>query len=148
MGFSVSGAAAIVFAGLVLGFGIFYGAASDSFERVSEAQDGRSDRAVDERNAAINVTETEHVGDRLTVHVNNTGATPLGLNETDFLVDNEYRTGWEESANVTATDGTREGETYLWLPGERLNITIQYEDVPARAKVVTGTGVADTEVFG
>lgn len=148
MGFSVSGAGAIVFAGLVLGFGIFYGAASDSFERVSEARDGRSDRALDRSNAAINITKTEHVGDRLTVHVNNTGATPLGLNETDFLVDNEYQTGWEEDAKVTATDGTRNGGTYLWLPGERLNITITYSDVPARAKVVTETGVADTEVFG
>ena len=142
MGFSVSGAAAIVFAGVILGFGIMYGAASDSYERVADAERGQTDSILDMKNAAINITGTERSGDRLTVFVNNTGATALSVNETDFILDNEYRTDWQAGASVNGDDGTR-----LWLPGERLNITVVESDVPTRAKVVTEHGVADTEVL-
>jgi flagellar protein FlaF len=141
MGFSVSGSAAIIFAGMILAFGILYGSVSDGFERVSDAQESRADDALDTGNTAINITSAEYDGtdDRLTVLVENTGATGIGLNETDFLVENDYITDWRASATVENQSDTR-----LWLPGEQLNITIRTSDVPARVTVVTGTGVART----
>lgn len=144
MGFSVSGSAAIIFAGMFLGFGIFYGAASNSFERISEAETEQTDRIVDKRNTALNITLAEYDSNtnRVTVHVNNTGTTPQSLNDTDFIVDNEYIAGWQADARVLREDGTVDTQTDLWLPGERLNITITDSDLPARAKVVTESGVS------
>ncbi|AQL43100.1 hypothetical protein BV210_10405 [Halorientalis sp. IM1011] len=141
MGFSVSGSAAILFVGLFIGFGILFGAVSDGFERVSDAQDAQTDDALDTENTAINVTSTEYVGttDRLTVLVENTGSTSIGLNTTDFLVENDYVTDWRGSATVDGQD-----DTWLWLPGEQLNVTIRTSDVPARVTVVTGNGVTRT----
>ncbi|RXK47256.1 hypothetical protein [Halorientalis pallida] len=142
MGFSVSGSAAIIFAGMFVGFGILYGAVSDSHERVTDAQDARTDDALETENTAINVTSAGYTGttDRLTVLVENTGATAVGLNTTDFLIENEYVTDWRAAATVDGQD-----DTHLWLPGERLNITIRTSEVPARVTVVTGNGVARTE---
>jgi flagellar protein FlaF len=140
MGFSVSGAAAIVFAGMLLSFGVFYAATANSFERVSEAERGETDRIVDSRNTAIDITlvERDDTTERLTVHVNNTGAEGLTVNGTDFLVDNDYATGWQGNATVNG-----DGETDLWLPGERLNITIRQSATPSRVKLATERGVAD-----
>ena len=137
MGFSVSGSAAIVFAGVILSFGIVFGAVSDSYERVTDAEEDQTDRVLDTKNAAINVTGVERAGDRLTVLVNNTGSRSLSVNETDFILDNEYRSDWRDGETGTS----------LWLPGERLNITVTESDVPSRAKVVTEGGVADTVVI-
>ncbi|WP_424017481.1 flagellin [Halorientalis pallida] len=141
MGFSVSGSAAIIFAGMFIGFGILYGAVSDGHERVSDAQDARTDDALETENTAINVTSTEYVGtnDRLTVLVENTGASALALNTTDFLIENDYVTDWQGSATVAGQD-----DTWLWLPGEQLNITVRTSEVPAQVTVVTGNGVART----
>jgi flagellar protein FlaF len=141
MGFSVSGAAAIVFVGLFISLGAFYGATSNSFERVSEAQSDKTDRIVDTKNTAINVTLVREDGDRLIVHVNNTGATDLSINDTSYLVNNEYQTGWEPDARVAGDNSTD-----LWLPGDRLNITIRYTDPPQRVKIATETGVSETGV--
>ncbi|WP_299266891.1 hypothetical protein [Halorientalis sp.] len=142
MGFSVSGSAAIVFVGMFIGFGILSGAVSDGHERVSDARDARADAALETENTAINVTSAEYLGttDRLTVLVENTGATAIEVNTTDFLIENRYVTDWQASATVADTNDTR-----LWLPGEQLNITVRTSDVPARVTVVTGTGVARTE---
>ncbi len=142
MGFSVSGSAAILFVGMFIGFGILHGAVSDGHERVSDAQDARADDALETENTGINVKSVEYVGttDRLTVLVENTGATGVGVNATDFLIENEYVTDWRDSATVAGQSDTR-----LWLPGEQLNITVRTSDVPARVTVVTGTGVARTE---
>jgi flagellar protein FlaF len=141
MGFSVSGSAAIIFAGMFIGFGILYGAVSDGYERVSDAQDARTNDALETENTAINVTSAEYAGtnDRLTVLVENTGATAVGLNATDFLIENEYVTDWQASATVAGHK-----DTWLWLPGEQLNITVRTSEVPARVTVVTGNGVART----
>lgn len=141
MGFSVSGSAAIVFAGVILSFGIVFGAVSNSYERVTDAEEGQTDRVLAAKNADINITGFERAGDRLSVYVNNTGSHSLSLNRTDFILDNEYRSGWQDDARVNGENGT-----YLWLPGERLNITVVEPDVPTRAKVVTEHGIADTVV--
>jgi len=144
VGFSVSGSAAIVFAGMFIAFGLFHAAASDSFERVSEARQAESDADLDQQNTAIVVSSASYDNgtDQITVEVENTGASTLSLNGTDILVDNEYITGWQSGATI----GTN-AETDLWLPAETVTVTLSQTTRPEQVKVVTAHGVADTEVF-
>jgi flagellar protein FlaF len=139
MGFSVSGSAAIILAGMFIGFGMYYGATAESSELVSEAREDRVDDTLAEKNSDIDIQSVEYANDRLTVLVNNTGAESLSVNETDVLVDNTYRTDWERNATVDGAGGTD-----LWLPREQLNVTVYPTDTPTRVKVVAGKGVADT----
>ena len=147
MGFSVSGSAAIIFAGMLIAFSIFYGAASNSFERVAEAQSDTSEAVVDQRNVDIEIVYYERVDspDRLTIRVNNTGSKVLAVDETDLIVDNEYMI--PDDTTVTQTDGGTP-DTNLWAPGEQLEITVEGDDVYTadRAKIVTEHGVADTVI--
>ena len=142
MGFSVSGSAAIIFASLFIAFGMFYTASANSFESVSDAQQERADLNLDEQNTAIEITNATTSGGTLTVWVNNTGGSYVTLSGTSILVDNALRTGWRSSA---AVDG--DGSTDLWSPGERLELSLSVETVPDRVKVITKTGIADTEVI-
>ena len=139
MGFSVSGSAAIVFVGLFIAFGMLHGATSDSFERVSDARDERADDVLHTSNTEIDIASASYSGDRLTVLVDNTGASAVGLDDTDFLIENRYRNDWRDAATVAG-----DANTSLWLPGERLNITVRTTDVPARVTVVTENGVAES----
>lgn len=142
MGFSVSGSAAIVFAGMFIGFSIFYGATSNSFERVTEAQAGQTDAVVDQKNVDVEIVKYEESDGDYTISINNTGSKELSVSKTDLLVDNEYITGWESSATVTDTAGNEDGDTDVWAPGEQLEITINTD--PGRVKIITEYGVSDT----
>jgi flagellar protein FlaF len=141
MGFSVSGSFAIIFVGLLLAFGVWHTAASNSFERITEARSDRVDSTLEQRNTdvAIESVTYDGVNETLLVNATNTGSTSLSLDATDLLVDNEYRAGWQEQATI---DGDAL-ETDLWLPGETLSMNVTATD-PTQVKVVTGPGVADT----
>ncbi|MFB6164985.1 MAG: hypothetical protein ABEJ31_07485 [Haloarculaceae archaeon] len=139
MGFSVSGSAAIIFAGMFIGFGMLYGATANSFERVSDAQDARTNGIIEARNGGVAIHDVTYANGTLTVTVNNTGSTALSLNATDLLVNGTYVGGWQSSATV---DG--DGTTDLWLPGEQLTITVARSSAPTRVRVVSETGIRDT----
>jgi len=143
MGFSVSGAAVIVFAGLFIAFSMFYGASWNSFERVDRATESQNDQRLAEDNTAVDIKLVEHRDGHLIVLINNTGSTSLGVGSTDLLIDNQYESGWESGATVNGDAGTD-----LWLPGEQLNITVERSTAPDRVKVVTEYGVEaiETEV--
>lgn len=141
MGFSVSGATAIIFLAMFVSFGIAYSAAYNGFERVTDAESDHDDRMLDRRNTALDITATNYSDGNLTVAVNNTGSTALDVTDTDVLVDGSYVT----AANLTA-DVNGDTETDLWLPGETLHLDISVQPKPTRVKVVTETGVAATEV--
>jgi flagellar protein FlaF len=141
MGFSVSGATAILFAATLIAFGMWHSAATDSFERVSEAKQDRADDALAEGNTDVAITRAFHDGSgTLEVDVENRGATALSLNGTDVVVDNEYRSGWQGDARI---DGSAV-KTDLWLPGETVTIVIDSISTPDRVKVTTERGVSDT----
>ncbi len=142
MGFSVSGSAAVVFVGLFLAFGMYHSATANSFERVSDAEEARSDDLLESRNTALNVTNAsyDNSANELTVEVNNTGAAQLRVSHTDLLVDGQYQTGWADAATVAG-----DADTDLWLTGEQLSVTLTgISSQPDHVKVVTGTGVAVT----
>lgn len=140
MGFSVSGSAAIIFAGMFIAFGMFHTATTNGFERVSDAQQDRTDRTLAQQNTAIEIVSAEwnSTSGTLTIEVNNTGAQSLSVSDVDVLANNEYQTGYS-----TSVDG--DSQTDLWLPQEQLTITVTSVDTdPGRVKVVTGTGVSET----
>jgi len=81
----------------------------------------------------------DSTGDSLTITVENTGSTELAVSDVDVLVDNSYQTGYR-----TAVEG--DTTTDLWLPRETLAINATVDTAPSGVKIVTGPGVAATEV--
>lgn len=138
MGFSTSGAAAIIFVGMLVAVSIAFPVIETAHDRQSGAMSDRDDRALDVRNTAIAV-DTGFDGDgNLVVDVENTGTTTLSVNETDLLVDGTYL---PRSEYDTSVDGVSDRTTVQ--PGE----TLTFETAEAavdRVKVVTGNGVAET----
>ena len=140
MGFSVSGAAAIIFAAMFLTFGMWFSASANSFERVTDAENAQSDAVLETQNTAISIANVTYnaTSEELTVAVNNTGAAQLSVASTDLLVDGQYQTGWTDAATVAGTD------TRLWLSGETLTVTVTTSEEPTRIKVTTENGVSAT----
>lgn len=139
MGFSVSGAAAIIFASMFIAFGVWYTAADNGFDQVMEAEDDRSEGLLETSNTVIDILSAEYGNnDELTVNVSNNGTTALSLNATDLLLDSEYVGGWEANATVEG-----DSETDLWVSGETLTITLTRQEQPARVKIATESGVSD-----
>ncbi|QSX00284.1 flagellin [Haloterrigena alkaliphila] len=143
MGFSTSGATAIIFVGMLVAVGIAYPVLQTAHEDRTTAIDDRDDRTLDLRNTAIELNETSYDGttDNLTVNVTNTGSTTLSVSETDLLIDGVYEPNgdWLET-RVNGTTGRD-----LWQPGETLSIVASSADRPNRVKLVTEHGVAVTE---
>lgn len=142
MGFSVSGAAAIIFASLFIAFGMWYTAADNSFTQITDAQDDKTELSLAQANTEIAITSAtfDTETDRLTVEVNNTGASSLSLNATSLVVDGDLVTDWQADATVEA-----DGSTDLWLADETLTIELTFPDTqPDRVRIVTETGVASS----
>jgi len=141
MGFSVSGSAALIFVAMFIGFGMFYSAAANTAETVQDAREDRADRSLERANTDIEITTVNYntAANYLNVTVVNTGSTELSVADVDVLTNNSYQTGYE-----TTVDGT--AGTDLWLPQETLAINVSVSPQPSRVKIVTGPGVAATEV--
>jgi flagellar protein FlaF len=141
MGFSVSGATAVIFIGLLVSVATVYPAVDHYADRRSAAATAAEERDLTRQNTAIefvNATYNEST-DELTVTIRNTGASSLSVAATDLLVDGEY-------ARPTAANTTVEGiaTTDIWAPGETLRLTLSRASAPNRTKVVSGPGVAVT----
>jgi flagellar protein FlaF len=143
MGFSVSGSAAVIFVAAFIGFGMFYSATANSFERVNDAREDQRDRLLDQQNTDISIisaTWNSTGEDNLVVTVDNTGSETLSVEETDLLVDNDYETGYSTSVD-------NDDSTDIWASQEQLKITVtSFSSPPDRVKVVTENGVAETAV--
>jgi flagellar protein FlaF len=139
MGFSVSGAMAVILVGLLVSMATLYPAVDRSQELRREAIDDRNERLLDRQNTAITIRSATYnaTSDELTVAVENTGSTSLSVDRTGFLVDGEYRTD-----AATAIDGA--SNRTVWTPSERLAFTDTHTTAPARVKVVTERGIAAT----
>jgi flagellar protein FlaF len=139
MGFSVSGAAAVVFVGLLVSAAALYPAVDGYTERRSDAIADREERALDRQNTAVRITNATYDGNTLTVEAENTGAATLAVGEVDLLVDGEYGTPSAEDIVVAGSSTTE-----VWAPGERVTVTTTRSAAPDRVKLVTGPGVAVT----
>jgi len=143
LGFSVSGSAAIVFVGIFLAFSSAYTASANGFERVTDAKSAVDEEALERQNTALSLTNATYDAgtDTLTVEAVNEGTTTLDVEAVDLLVDNAYR----DDFTVRRAGG--DNSTSLWLPGERLHLEVTVTSQPDRIKLVTGPGVAATEVI-
>ncbi len=136
MGFSTSGATAIVFVALMICLGTAYAAVGGAYDRVAESTETADDRALDQRNTAIEIESAEFDEGELTVTVENTGTTALSVRGTSLVVDGEFVTG-ERRVGET-------GDRTRWLPGERLVIETS-ADEPDRIRVTTDVGISVSE---
>jgi flagellar protein FlaF len=139
MGFSVSGAAAIIFASMFIAFGMWFTASSNSFDRIVNSQDVQTEGTLETSNTDVGITTATYnsSSDGLVVEANNTGANELSLSSTDFLIDGIYVDGWQNGAEVEGV-----ANTDLWLSGEQLVIDLERETEPQRVKLVTESGVS------
>ncbi|WP_135829034.1 fla cluster protein FlaF [Halorussus halobius] len=148
MGFSVSGSAVVLFLGVFISFGMAYTAANNGFEQVHDALNDETDADLARQNTGVSIADVsvanEGDGPVLTVTANNTGTTALSVNDTDILIDGQYSNFTGESMTTSAVDGN--DRTDLWLPGETLRVEVPVASEPSQVKVVTETGVADSEV--
>jgi flagellar protein FlaF len=141
MGFSVSGSAAIIFLAAFVGFGVLYTSAYNSFELIDTAADDREADLLGQQNTDIEVVAAEAFSgnDTVRVTVANTGATELGVNETDLLLNGTY-----QANPSTSVEGA--SDSSLWLPGENLTMETTYSvSGTIRIKVVTEHGIAAFE---
>ena len=143
MGFSVSGATAIILLAGVLAFGMAFTAGTNSFDVVSDAQDDQSDRLLDQQNSAVDVTSVtfNDTAGELEVTVENDGSIELSVERTTLVVDGEL-----QSASIVETRVEGETDTDVWLPGETLTFVVDADSDADRVKVTAETGVADLEV--
>lgn len=140
MGFSTSGSLLIIFLGLFLALGTVYTVSSNTSERLVEAYSDQHKQQQDIQDTEINVTRAiyHETDGHLTIRINNTGSQTLSVEATDTFVDGEYRAG-DEFAVVTV-DGN---DTDIWEMGQQLRLENESTQ-PARVKVITEVGVADT----
>lgn len=141
MGFSVSGATAVVFIGLLVSTATLYPAADAYAEHRVDALESRNERALMQQNTGVELGDVAYdtSTDTLTIEANNTGATTLSVTKLDLLVDGTY-TATAAGDVVVAGSAT----TGLWAPGEQLTITLTRSTTPDRVKLVTGPGVSVT----
>lgn len=137
MGFSVSGATAIIFLGLFIAFGSAFTVAANSYGMISDAEEERADRLLEQQSTEVEIERVETDGDT-TIVVKNDGDIGLKLDETTVVVD-------EEVVDPTSTSVNGNEETNLWLPGEKAEFTVDQDG--DRVTVVTETGILNrTEV--
>lgn len=153
MGFSVSASTAIIFIAAFVSVGMLYTSAYNGYEQVNGASMAAHESALDQQNTAINITSVTHNAtaspDYVNVTVKNTGSTTLSVEDTDVLLNGSYQTTYVSRTVSTESGVVAAGGdgTDLWQPGERLTVSIARTITePIHVKIVTGTGVADTEV--
>ncbi len=147
MGVSVSASTAIIVAGLFFAFTAFYPVAANGFDRVTDAQHDVNERALEQGNTAVTVTNATYntTADELVVNATNDGSVGLVVSDTTLLVDNEYiDLGVDVSTRVDDVE-----DTDLWLGGEELTVTVSQDDTEttvdgeSRVVVITESGVRD-----
>lgn len=120
MGFSVSGAAAVVFVGCMVAVGLALPTLASSFAEVSDAHGERIDRGVETLNTEIYIENATYYSltDELVVNVWNNGSTTLTKNDTSLLIDDYLVTDVERTLPNVGV------ETNLWQSGELLRFTV------------------------
>lgn len=154
MGFSVSAGTAIVLIAAVASVGMLYTAGYNGYEQVQDARELDTENDLAQANTEIEI-DTVSLNDStnpdtIEVTATNVGATELHVSDTDLLLNGTYTT--VDEAVVASGDGSftvTDGGTDLWQPHETLTLTVRQNDTaPLSVKLVTETGVADTEVGG
>ncbi|WP_297886478.1 flagellin [uncultured Halorubrum sp.] len=148
MGVSVSASTAIIVAGLFFAFTTFYPVAANGLDRVSDAQHGINERALERQNTDFVVTNATYntSTSNLTVTAANEGSIGLVADDATLVVGNEYVDVGGRNATTTV-DG--DGDTALWLGDETLTVRVAQGDTATtidngtRVVLVVESGVRD-----
>ncbi|ELZ46878.1 flagellin [Halorubrum californiense DSM 19288] len=146
MGVSVSASTAIIVAGLFFAFTTLYPVAANGLDRVSDAQHGINERALERQNTDFAVTNATFDGDTLTINATNEGSVGLVADDATLVVGNEYVDVGGTNASTTV-DG--DGDTALWLGDETLTVRVAQDDAATtidngtRVVLVVESGVRD-----
>ena len=148
MGVSVSASTAIIVAGLFFAFTTFYPVAANGLDRVSDAQHGINERALERQNTDFVVTNATYntSTSNLTVTAANEGSIGLVADDATLVVGNEYVDVGGPNASATV-DG--DGDTALWLGDETLTVRVAQGDTATtidngtRVVLVVESGVRD-----
>lgn len=141
MGFSVSGATAIIFIAAIVSFGALYTTAYNSYELMNAAEEDKANQLLGQQNTEIEIVaiETDQANSSVTVTAENTGATEIHVEDTDLLLNGTY----QESVTTTVEG---QSDRTLWLPGENLTMETTYDPSgTVRVKLVTAHGIAAFE---
>ena len=138
MGVSVSASTAIIVAGLFFAFTTFYPVAANGLDRVSDAQQGVNERALERQNTDFAVTNAtfDTSTDILTINATNEGSLGLVADDATLVVGNEYV---DVGGPNTTTTVDGDGDTALWLGDETL--TVQVDQTATETTVGDGTRV-------
>ena len=148
MGVSVSASTAIIVAGLFFAFTAFYPVAANGFDRVTDAQHGVNERALEQQNTDLAVANATYDDDSgtLTVNATNDGSVGLVVSDATLVVGNEY-VDLGGPNTTTTVDG--DDDTDLWLGDETLTVTVDDAtletdvDGDTRLVLVVESGVRD-----
>ena len=133
MGFSVVGAAAVVFLAFILAASAGTVAFLDSLAQVQRAQMAWSASAAETSHTSMSVTDVKKAGTTITVTATNAGSTMLDLAEVHVLANGQPVT--VTSRTVVGFAGT------LWPPGETATLKYTSGSLPADLSVVASNGV-------
>ncbi|WP_436900627.1 hypothetical protein [Halovenus halobia] len=151
MGFSVSGATALLFVALLISFGTFYTATMGAMDQIQEAEVDTQEENIETLNTEIElgtaVYNTTKDPSELTITANNTGAEPLQPSKLSLLINGTFVSFGAE--NLTLSNPSGED---LWVPQQQLTLTFNGNDpdlpdsfdVGDTVKLVTQTEIADT----
>ncbi|MFB6110038.1 MAG: fla cluster protein FlaF [Halodesulfurarchaeum sp.] len=153
MGFGGSAAAAILLVAAVASVGMLYTTTYNGYEQIQGAMMAEEEGDLKMLNTAVEIVNVTHnttaSPETVSVTVRNAGSSALSVADTDLLLNGTYQD--DVTYTISTADGTiaaGSGGTALWLPAENLTITAEATlSEPITVKVVTGPGVAVTEVY-
>ncbi|MEA5409225.1 hypothetical protein VB773_17715 [Haloarculaceae archaeon H-GB2-1] len=136
MGFSTSGAFAVIGFAILLSTAAFVGVMQNNAELYADAREDDVTEWQEQGETAVEISDTNLTLGQLVFNVTNTGGSDLAVDHTDVLVNGSY---YPQS---DMDDVTVEGvDTDVWRVEDRLRIALRSPD-PTRVKVVTEHGVA------
>ncbi|GGM70378.1 flagellar protein FlaF [Halarchaeum rubridurum] len=137
MGFSTSGAVAVLLIAALISAGVIVPAVQSSADEVERAFNDRTNHAVAIENTDVELRNATYdaEADTFTLTAENVGTTTLTVADVDLLLDGDYvserRTAVESRSSRTA-----------WAPGETLTVTVERSAQPTRALVATKGGIS------
>ncbi|APW97389.1 flagellin [Halobiforma lacisalsi AJ5] len=142
MGFSTSGAVAVILIGVLIAVSAVVPTLFEVTAATGDAFSGQNEQFRDQQNTAITVESFTYDSDAdvSTVRVTNDGATALSVAETDVVVNGAYyHVEGNDDRTAVIRDGEERPDSDVWTPGTVLEITIDNADLEAEYEV-TGDG--------
>jgi flagellar protein FlaF len=141
MGFSVSAATAIIFAGLILLMGVVADTVFDTYGDLKDAALDTSDSEYDRQRTRVNIVNASFNSTTVFVNATNTGEIVLDTQYVDLLVNGTIET---EKIVTREVEGTT---SQVWGIHEVLFVEITYSGAnnDSRIRLITENGVSGTK---